>query len=177
MTGKFHVLALILAHRHEVRRVEQDVRGHKHRVGEKPDGGAVGTAFLGLVLKLRHARGLTEAGQALQDPSQLGVGWHLRLDEERRALRVDAQRDELCGARDGAAAQLLRVLLNGDRVQIRDEVERVVVVLQVDPLFDRPQVVTQVVRVGGRLDAGEDARFVRGVVGGCSSVVSHVLAF
>ena len=85
------------------------------------------------------------------------MGGHVRLHEERGLFRVNAQGNELCGARDGAVAQLLRILLHGDRVQVRDEVEGVIAVLQVNPLLQRSQVITQVIGISGGLDTGQDA--------------------
>ena len=51
-------------------------------------------------------------------------------------------------AAQGALAQHLRVLLDGDRVQVGDEEERLVVVLQVHPLPQRAEVVAEVEGVG-----------------------------
>ena len=45
--GELQVLALVLAHRHPVGLVEQDVGGLQHRVGEQPDGGPVGAVAAG----------------------------------------------------------------------------------------------------------------------------------
>ena len=58
-------------------------------------------------------------------------------------------------ARRRALAQHLRVLLDGDRVQVGDEEERLVVALEVDPLPQGAEVVAEVEGVGGRLDAGQ----------------------
>ena len=148
VAGQLEVLALVLADRHEVRAVEQDVGRLEDRVGEQPDAGRALAALGGLVLELGHPAGLAEAGQALQHPAELGVAGHLALHEDRRARGVDAHREQLGGGAQGALAQHLRVLLDGDRVQVGDEEERLVVLLQVHPLPQRAEVVAEVERVG-----------------------------
>jgi len=50
VAGQLQVLALVLADRHMVGLVQQDVRGLQDRVGEQPDGGPVRAALGGLVL-------------------------------------------------------------------------------------------------------------------------------
>jgi len=95
VAGELQVLALVLAHRDAVGLVDQDVRGLQDRVREQADGGAVGAALGGLVLELRHPAGLAEPGQAAEHPGQLGVLGHVRLDEQGRALRIDAGREQL----------------------------------------------------------------------------------
>ena len=110
-----------------------------------------------LVLELGHPAGLAEAGQALEHPAELGVRGHLALDEDRGPGRVDPHRDQLGRGPQGPLAEQLRVLLEGDRVQVGDEEERLVVLLEVHPLPERAEVVAEVERVGGRLDAGEHA--------------------
>ena len=91
--------------------------------------------------------------EALEHPAELGVRGDLALDEDRRPVGVDAHRDQLGRGAQGALAQQLRVLLDGDRVQVGDEEERLVVLLEVDPLPQGSEVVAEVERVGGRLDA------------------------
>ena len=137
VAGQLQVLALVLADRDAVGLVEQDVRGLQDRVREQADGGAVGAALGRLVLELRHPAGLAEPGDAAQHPAQLRVLGHVRLDEQRGPLRVDPGGEQLRGGPAGALAQHLRVVLDGDRVQVDDAVERVVVVLQRHPLPHR----------------------------------------
>ena len=89
---------------------------------------------------------------------QLGVRRDLALHEDRRPLRVDAHREQLGRRAQGALAQHLRVLLDGDRVQVGDEEERLVVALEVHPLPQRAEVVAEVEGVGGRLDPRQHPR-------------------
>ena len=104
--GQLQVLPLVLADRHRVGLVEQDVGGLQDRVGEQPDAGPVGALLGGLVLELGHPAGLAEPGHAAQHPGQLGVLGHLRLDEQGAPLRVQAEREQLGRADPGPLAQL-----------------------------------------------------------------------
>ena len=76
-------------------------------------------------------------------------------------------------ARDpGALPQHRRVVPGGDRVQVDHAVERVVGVLHGHPVAHRAEVVAQVERVGGRLDAGEHPRTVGTSLGHAGHSVS-----
>ena len=57
-----------------------------------------------LVLELRHAGGLAETRDAVQDPGKLGVLGHLGLDEQGALVHVDAAGDVLRGGDAGARA-------------------------------------------------------------------------
>ena len=89
--GEFEVLPLVFAHGHDFRPVEENVGGHEHGVGVEPGGGAVGALFGGFILELGHAAGLAEAGEAGEDPRELGVFRHVGLHEEGGFIRVDAE--------------------------------------------------------------------------------------
>ena len=151
------MLLLIVADRHDVGLVEQDVGRHEDGVGEQPDAGVVGTLLLRLVLELRHAAGLAEAGDRGEDPRQLGVRAHVRLHVERRLRRLDAGGDVLGGGAAGLLAQLGRILRRRERVQVDDGEERVVLALHVAPLHERPDVVAGLERVGRWLHSGVEA--------------------
>jgi hypothetical protein len=79
----------------------------------------------------------------------------MALREQCAALRIDAGGEQLGRGDVGALAQRCRVVLDRDGVQVGDEVERLEVVLQGDPLLERAEVVAEVIRVGGRLGAGQ----------------------
>src|ERR1041384_7013361 len=81
---------------------------------------------------------------------------HVRLNEDDRDLRVDP-RSEI-EAREFArlARERLRVLGQGDRVQVDDAEEALVLVLQRGPVAQRAEIVADVY-VAGRLRAAEDA--------------------
>ena len=148
-----------------MRAVQQDVRSHQHRVGIQAGGRIVAALLCRLVLELRHAARFTVAGDAHQNPCQLRVLRHVGLDIKGGALRVDAQRQQLCHARKGALAQVLRVVAgHGDGVLVGDEIKSLVIFLQLNELLDGTQVVAQVVGIAGRLQAGDDALFLRRLV-------------
>jgi hypothetical protein len=96
--AELNVLTLVLAYRHAVRLVKQDVRGLQDGVREQANTGVVRTLLLRLVLELRHAGGLAHSRDAVQDPRQLRVLGNLGLDEERALVDVHAAGDVLgCG--------------------------------------------------------------------------------
>ena len=82
---------------------------------------------------------------------------HVRLDDDDRALRVDAARQVHVGHVHGVAAQLGALLTDGDGVQVDDAVDAVVRLLHGDVVADRAEVVAQV-QGAGRLGAAEDTR-------------------
>ena len=155
---ELEMLLLVGAHRHELGLVEQDVRRLQHRIGEQADARAIGFLPLRLVLELRHARGLAEAGDAAEDPGELRVLGDVALDEQGAAPRLEARGEELRDREARAPAQLRGVLVHRDGVQIDHTVERVVVALQRDPLAHRAEIVAEVKRISGRLDARQYAR-------------------
>ena len=90
--AQLEVLPLVLADRHLVGLVEQDVRGLQDRVGEQADRGLVLAFLRRLVLELGHPAGLAEPGHAAEDPGQLGVLGHVALHEQRAPVRVEPGR-------------------------------------------------------------------------------------
>ncbi len=155
--GQLQVLALVLADRHRVGLVQQDVRGLQDRVGEQPNRRPVRALLGGLVLELGHPARLAEPGDAAQHPGQLRVLGHLRLDEQGAPVWVQTQGEQLRRTDPGPLPQHRRIMPRGDRVQVHHAVVRVVGLLEGNPVAERPEVVAQVERACGRLDAGEDA--------------------
>ena len=90
VASDFEVLLLVLAHRHQVGVVEQDVGGLKNRVGEKPVLG--GQALLNLVLVAHAFFQPAHRRHGREQPRQLGRLRDVRLNEQGRLLRVEAQR-------------------------------------------------------------------------------------
>src|SRR5690606_35471725 len=158
VAGELQVLLLVGADGDAVGLVEQDVGGLEDRVGEQADAGGALSEPGGLVLELGHPPGLAHAGEAGEDPGQLGVLADVGLHEHGGALRVEPRGEELGGGDAAAAAQRGGLGGHRDRVQVHHAVERVVGLLQRDPLADRTQVVAQVEGVRGGLDAGENTR-------------------
>ena len=85
---KLEVLALVVAHRHLVGLVEQDVGGLEHRVEEDPGGDELALARR-LVLELGHAVQVAVGGHSAEQPGELGVLVHVGLAEQDATLGVE----------------------------------------------------------------------------------------
>ena len=107
--GQLEVLALVVADRHPVGVVEEDVGGHQRRVGEQADPGRLLAAFGRLVLELGHPPQLAHAGRALEQPGQLGVLGDVALHEERGHLGVEPDGQQHGGRGQGGPAQLVGI--------------------------------------------------------------------
>ena len=142
------MLPLVLPHRHQIRLIQQNIRGHQNRVGEQSRGDVV-RVLLGLGLKLGHAAQLTKLGVAAQHPAQLRVLGHMALDEHDVFLGVQAAGDVLGQLVHTAAAQVSRVLPHGDGVHIHDAVQAVIFLLQIHPVANGSHI-----RAQGQLSAG-----------------------
>ena len=130
---ELHVLLLVLAHRHRVGLVEQDVGGLQHRVVEQRHADALALLPGGLVLELRHAPQLAHVGDGVEQPHHLAVGRHVALHEQDGALRIDARGEQQVDQVDGVAPQLGAHLAHGDGVQVDGAVDAVVRLLHVRP--------------------------------------------
>ena len=118
------MLHLVLADRHQVRVVDQDVGGHEHGIGEQPRVGGQPAGLLVLVgvapLQQAHRR----AGQ--QQPAQLADLGHVGLHEQRRPIGIEPQGQQVDGGVERVLPQLPAVADGGQGVQVGDEVEGVV---------------------------------------------------
>src|SRR5215218_5525638 len=152
---QLEVLALVLSHRHLVRAVGQHVGGLQHGVHQQARGDELALRDR-LVAELVHAVELAERGDRAQQPRQLRVLVYVTLAEQDAAIRVQPGGDQRGGRVVDALAQPGRVVLDCDRVEVDDAVDRRVrPVLALDVLDDRPDVVAEVLATG-RLDPGED---------------------
>ena len=104
---------------------------------------------------------------ARQHPHQLGVLGH-RATGRKTVARAGSTPAAIIWAalRRERSAQHLRRHLDGQRVQVGDPVEGVVVVLQREALAQRPEEVAEVERVGGGLGEQADAGPAAAVGGG-----------
>jgi hypothetical protein len=161
VSREFEVLLLVLAHRDPVGAVEDDVRGLQHRVGEQPGVHVVGLV-LALVLELRHTVQVAQRRQAREHPGELGVLRHVGLHEHRGALRIHARREHSDRHFADGAPQRVGIRTLRQRVEVHDAEERLVLLLQPDPVDQGAEVVADV-QVSGRLDAGHDARHGLGI--------------
>ena len=144
------MLLLILANRHLVGVVEQNVSSLKDRIVEQA--GEYALLLLGLHLILGHALQPTQGRHAVEQPTALGVSAHVALHKQRGLLRIDPGGDQQRGQFAGLAAQGRRLLRHRDRVQVNNADKVGLFALPGDPLLDRAQVVTDMQHPRG-LDA------------------------
>ncbi len=88
--------------------------------------------------------------------AQLGMGGDRALREEDRLRRIDAAGDQRRGHFADVGAQLRRVDVDGQRVEVGEEEQAFRLVLHPHPAQDRAEQIAEV-KVAGRLDAGNDA--------------------
>ena len=148
------MLPLVVADRDDIGLVEQDVARHQDGIREEP-GGDERLPFA-LLLELSHPAELSEPGDGREQPSGLCVAGDVALQEERAALGCEPDGEEQRGQVEGAVVQLLRVVLDRDRVEVDDAEVGVALLLGRDVLAHRADVVADVLGTR-RLDAGEDA--------------------
>src|SRR5262249_48740559 len=152
--SKLEMLTLVVADRHEIGLVEQDVARHQHGIREEPSRDEL--VAIALLLELRHPPELAIARHGRQQPGRLGVRGDVALDEDRRAFRVEPCRDQHRVEVERRAPQLVGVVLDRDRMQVDDAEERVAAFLCLGVLAEAAGVVADRLRSGG-LDAAEDA--------------------
>ncbi len=154
LPGQLEVLGLVLAHRHLVGPVQQDVGRHQDRVAEQPgrDRSIRCDLSLNWVIRSSSPSGATVVSSHIE----LGVLRHVAT--ARRAPRASGSSPAasspiaISRVRSARAAWSYWPVM---RVQVHDAVEAVVAILQRDPVLDRAQPVADVQFAGG-LDAGED---------------------
>src|SRR5579859_2099468 len=121
VAGQLEVLALVVADRNEVGLVQEDVAGHQHRVREQARRDEL--LLVRLVLELGHPAQLAEARDRAQQARRLRVRLDVALDERRRALGVETGREQHRSQVDRGRAQLVGVVVDGDRVEVDDAEE------------------------------------------------------
>ena len=93
VVGEFEVLALVVPNRDEGGVVGVNVGGHE--VGVDVEAGGDGfTVLAGFVLELGHAVEPADAGDAVENPGEAGMGGDGGLVEEDVLIRVDAGGEE-----------------------------------------------------------------------------------
>ena len=143
---QLEVRHLILAHRHEVRVIDDDVGGLQQRVPEKSEVRQIAVRhLLDLFLVSRDALEPRDRRHHLQQQVQLRVLRHERLHEQRALLRIDARADPVRDVVERVFDDRRRVrVIAGERVPVGDEVETVVLPLQLLPVLQRAHQVSQV---------------------------------
>ena len=160
LARELEVRDLIVADRHEPRVVHRDVRGLQQRIAEKADRRQVLVLqrFL-LLLVGRHPLEPRHRHDHRQQQIQLGVLRHERLGEERALLRIETGADPIGDVLVGVGRQLAGVgEIAGQRVPVGDEIKRVVLILERDPVAERADQMAEV-QPAGRTHAGHDPRF------------------
>ena len=84
----------------------------------------------------------------LNTHGELGVLAHGGLDENDRALGINAGGDISGGDFAAAAGQLFRIGSRGDGVQIDDAIDALVLILQRDKLLQRAEIIAEMQAVG-----------------------------
>ena len=155
---------LVLADRHLVGAVDQDVGAHQERIAEEAVGRQVLVRHLFLlVLVGRHAFKPAKRRHHRQQQMQFRVFRHLRLDEQRSLLGIDAGRQPVDHHFPGRLRDSMRiVVLRGQRVPVGDEEQAGILVLQFDPVLQHPMIVTKVQAARGA-HSGEDSFCVHSV--------------
>ena len=151
---QLQVLALVVSDGHAVGVVDEDVRRHQDRIGH--EAGPHGLLPAALLLELCHPAKLAHCRRALEQPRELCVLGHVTLDEDRADVRVEPRREQADGRVEGAAAQVVGVVLACEPVEVDDAEETVRLVLVHRPLPQRPEVVADM-QVTGGLYAREDS--------------------
>ena len=114
------MLLLVLADRDVGRLVEQDVGGLQDRVGVEADADAL-AVLARFLLELGHPVEPAHPRRAGEQPGHFGMGGDARLVEQQRLVGIDAAGDQGGGHAVDVGAQLGRVVVDGDRVQIGEE--------------------------------------------------------
>jgi hypothetical protein len=106
-------------------------------IGEQPDRRVL-AVLAGLLLELGHPVEPADAGDAVEDPGELGVRrtwlWLKRI--ERLGIDAGGEHRGRHLARVGAS---LGILPDGDGVQVDDAVDALELVLQAHPVADGPR--------------------------------------
>ena len=151
------MLLLIRADRHKIGLIQQDVGSHQHGVGEEASVDVVGM-LRALILELRHTAELTHIGVTIQNPGQLRVGTDMALAVKNAFLRINAAGQIQRCQFQTAAAQIRRVLPDGDGMLIHHAVKAIVGILQFCKAAQRTDIIAQGQRAAG-LYAGKNDRF------------------
>ena len=137
---------LVLAHRHLVGPINQDVGAHQQRIAEKSIGGQilVRQLFL-LILVGRYPFQPAQWRHHRHQQMQFGMFGHARLDEQRRLRRIDPGSEPVDNHVPGILGDTLRLIVGGrQRMPVGDKEQARVFVLQLDPVGQHAMVVTKV---------------------------------
>ena len=155
-----NVLNLIVAHRNELRFVNQNVRRHQQRIIKQAHGGF--QPLRDFVLVAVRAFKQAHAGDAGEQPRQFLNFRHVTLPEEHGLRRIESQRQIIHRHAADIIAQARAVVHRRQGVKIGDEIKAFVVAfLQSNVLLDRAKIIPEM-KFSGRLHAGQNAFGHRG---------------
>ena len=158
LAGEFDVGDLILADGDVVRLVEEDVGRLEERVAEEAVCVEVfsrSCSCWSFYVGTRSSHG--QRGEHAEEGKEFGVLGDVGLDEDRRALGVEAGGEEVQGDVTDVLAEGRGVgVVGGEGVKVCDEEVAVVLVLEPGPVVERAHVVAEV-QAAGWAHAGEDA--------------------
>ena len=147
LAGHLDVGVVVLAHRNDVALDAEDVGGLEHGVAEQPVGHLVLPGGAGHVLEAGHPLEPRHRDEVLEQRVELADLGDRRLEVEGRLLRVDAGRQLVEDHVAGVGTDLVDVgagVLRREHVQVGDDEERLVLLLQPDPVLDAADEVTEV---------------------------------
>ena len=101
------VLHLVLADRHEMRAIDQNVGGHQHRIVEQADAGV--DALVDLLLVRDGPLQQAHVGDGAENPGQFRHLRHVGLAEEDGLVGIEAEREIIEGDVERCSAQQRRV--------------------------------------------------------------------
>ena len=107
---------------------------------------------LRLIFELGHPLQLADRRDRVQQPLQFRMLRHMRLNEERRALRIDTRGEQTDRHLSSPGGQRPRIVGVGDGMQIDDAENAFMHLLQPDPVLDRTEPVADV-EFTGRLNS------------------------
>ena len=136
--------------------IDEDVRRHKHGVGEQPDAGF--DALFDFLLVRDGPFQQTHVGYRAEDPGQLGDFRHVRLAEKVALAGSSPRRQVIQGDIHGSFAERGGVLGGRQGMVIGNEIKALALVLQGDVLLDCAEIIAQV-QFARRLDAAEYAKW------------------
>ena len=120
IAGKFDVLELVFPDWYVIGAIKKNIGGHEDWIIENPDvGGKI--AVMTFVLVLSHAESFAHRGVAIQNPSEFGVGWHVRLAIKMYIfVQFEAGSEKIT---DGAEHVRLKIAIGftDDGVEVGDE--------------------------------------------------------
>src|SRR6185437_5421328 len=157
--GKFEMLELVVADRHDGRVIQNDVCRHEHGIIEKSH---VDVGFLlgGLVLELGHPFHLADRRDGVQYPRKFAVCGDPRLLVDDGFFGIKAG-GKVYGEKIGdVLRELFWILWFGDRMEVGDEEKAMIIdgVLKVHEIAERPEIIAEM-ELPAWLDARDKYRF------------------